>query len=84
MRYEANAVQLCLALTNILNHWKRTREGTGSQMAEVYLTETKSLMERLPQLAADAQTAAKGDKDLGDVGQLIAKIAPKLARVSGG
>ena len=86
MRHEANATKLCLALTTMLKSLKRDFEkGTHTgQMAEVYLTETISLMERLPQLAAEAQEAARADRDIGDTGQLVGKIAPKLMRLSAG
>jgi len=48
------------------------------------MTETKSLMDRLPDLAANAGDAAKADKDLGDVGAAIAKVAPKLLKATSG
>jgi hypothetical protein len=76
MRHEANATNLCLALTTMLKSLKKDFEkGIHSgQMAEVYLTETKSLMERLPQLAAEAQEAAHADRDLGDIGSLSVRL----------
>jgi hypothetical protein len=86
MRQEANATKLFLAVTTMLKSLQKDFEkGIHSgQMAEVHLTETKSLMERLPELAAEAQKAARADRDLGDTGQLVGKIAPKLMRLSTG
>ena len=41
-------------------------------------------MDRVPDLAATAGDAAKADKDLGDVGAAIAKVAPKLFKATFG
>jgi len=86
MRPEANATKLFLAVTSLLKSLKKNLEKSGAsvQMVEVYMTETKTLMEQLPGLAANADEAAKADKDLGDIGGAIAKIAPKLAKASSG
>jgi DnaJ-class molecular chaperone len=67
--------------------WQATnleKSGASVQMVEVYMTETKSLMEQLPGLAAKADEAAKADQDLGDVADAIAKVAPKLVKASAG
>ena len=45
-------------------------------LVEIYMTESKSLMEN------DADKAAKEDKDLGDIAGAIAKAAPKVAKAS--
>lgn len=86
MRYEANATKMFLGITSILKgiDQKLKKEGTSADLAQVYLTEIKSLMERMPDLADKADEAAKADQDLGDVGAAIAKIAPKVAKATSG
>jgi DnaJ-class molecular chaperone len=86
MRHEANATKLLVAVASLLKglEQKLKHQEASVDLVQVYLTETKSLMERLPDLAANAGDAAKADKDLGDVGTAIAKVAPKLLKASSG
>jgi hypothetical protein len=82
MRYEANAANLFLAVTSLLKNieQKLKKDGISADLVQVYMTETKSLMERMPDLVAHADEAAKADKDLGEMSAAIAKAAPKLAK----
>jgi hypothetical protein len=63
---------------------KLKKEGLSADLVQVYMTETKSLMDRVPDLVANADDAAKADKDLGEVGAAIAKAAPKLSKAVSG
>jgi DnaJ-class molecular chaperone len=86
LRHEANATKLLVAVTSLLKslEQKLKSEGASVDLVQVYMTETKSLMDRVPELAANAGDAAKADKDLGDVGAAIAKVAPKLLKATSG
>jgi DnaJ-class molecular chaperone len=86
MRHEANAMKLFGAVTSLLKNLKKNLEksGVSAQMVEVYMTETKSLMQQVPGLAAGADEAAKADNDLSDVDGAIARIAPKLVKATSG
>lgn len=84
MRHEANATKLLVAVTSLLKglEQKLKNQDASVDLVQVYITETKSLIERLPDLAANAGEAAKADKDLGDVGAAIAKVAPRLLKAT--
>jgi hypothetical protein len=86
MRHEANATKLLIAVTSLLKglEQKLKSEGAAGDLVQVYMTETKSLMERLPDLAANAGDLAKADKELSDVGAAIAKVAPELLKATSG
>lgn len=86
MRHEANVTKLFLSVASILKSLKQKleKDGGSGDLAQVYMTETKTLMERLPKLATNAGEVAKADKDLSDVGSAIAKVAPKLVKASAG
>jgi len=81
MRHEANATKLFLGVTSLLKgiEQKLKKEGTSGDLAQVYMTETRSLMERMPDLIANASEAATADKDLGEVGAAIVQQIPVRA-----
>lgn len=86
MRHEANATKLFVSVASLLKSLKQQleREGGSVAMVEVYMTETKTLMEQLPALAKGAGEAAKADRDPGDTVKAIAKAAPKLVKATSG
>ena len=64
MWHEANATKLLASVMSLLKdiQQKLKSDGASEQLVEVYMTETKSLMERMPDLIANAD--AKADQDL--------------------
>jgi hypothetical protein len=62
MRHEANATMLFIGITNLLKsiEQKLKKEGTSADLAQVYMTETKSLMAQMPALIANAGEGRDG------------------------
>jgi hypothetical protein len=80
-RFEANTTKLLHAVTNALKILKEKLSGaTDPELVSVYETETRQLMESLPDLLNECDDAAHKDSESDSVEKLTQKIAPSIVK----
>ena len=85
MRAEANATKVLAVIVGLLKDLEaKQKKGLDEGEVEVYLAESRQLLSRMGDVTARAKEDGIKDREPGDAIDLVAKIAPRLSKVTSG
>ena len=81
LRYEANATRSLYSLIKLLSSIEsKLKEEDNDNLSAIYLTETRKLIESIPELTAKSYEQAKKDKLTNKTEDKLSQIAPQLTK----